>query len=81
MLPDQRHLFEQENDIITNVSKFQHHSMFFVKRGTAKHLDRDFREAPPMPQVTYWMRLLEPTLTRLVISDFLIMKTPTASEI
>ena len=27
------------------------------------------------------MRLLEPTLTRLVISDFLIMKTPTATEI
>ena len=34
-----------------------------------------------MPQVTYWMRLLEPTPTRLIISDFLIMKTPTASEI
>ena len=48
-LPDCRDNFEQKASTIKDVTKFQSHSMFFVKKGQANMLDGVFDANPPMP--------------------------------
>ena len=75
-LPDCMGNFEQEAAVIKNVTNFQPHSMFMFKKADTYAMEKEFQDAPPMPQVAEWMKLLEATPTRMPICDFVILRPP-----